>query len=1084
MLDKRYLLGYKLVVHSDRKSTKTNPFGGFMKTIAKKITLAGLGAACVLSLSLSAGMLAGGKGVAKAEDSAAPDAKHFFYDNLLDTENKEYTLAKRFYEVLDKLNKEEDFKDGVVDYNISDIVTSAQLKAWIEDGNLEVPRAFAAARDAFLTDHPEIFYINFYKLTISVGKSGGNYVGYLNSGREANLFYDNGFNTSASVETAITAYNAKVNEIVDLVTKKENDNNEYVARDVYLAKEVNIYLAENIEYDYAAYDNKDDANYVAEAYINTPYGGLIEGKAVCGGFSTSYKVIMDALGIPCITVNGYSNNKNEYGFNSSASVYHMWNYVWLENPADESTQTFAASRAASNGAWYSMDVTWNSSSYSRTKYAVMSSGFDAELHVTDGVISSSGYKLRYPELSPITYGSTDKTDGLQVSLTYEQTGEKDDFQHDLVDTYITVSYNGKSAKKLFEEDGLYLAKRESYYAPDENGIMQIKWTNWNVIEYWRRVLVEYNGGSDFDEFLQDTGTQTRYYDNSSVYGIQIAIFDVKPDRATPDDYTGNDPTLGKDPEKDPYFFYYYSNALMNEINAVAISDVKTNESYGTYTPAPYVNFEAFPDFNVSLTISDAMRDNKNNSKMNPNSAFVLKVKYDQPLHILDETQPIGISFTSIRPNAQEYAFFVPYKDGTYVKLIDECTVEFKFCPSLMYEHNDMSYNFFFSNLGSARKVMRKQPDGTFKEETLNKAPNSVNFGFSRAYLACPARFNYDGRLWVDCCAQPELVSNSDLSEDNFKDENGNSLFSEAERSQMMLVAERADTETVDSILDGIGGIEGSNVSKSDVKSSETYDIYLQMCGKYPKIPDGSYVKIALGFPEGYGPKDEGVTFKLYHRKHIQGDEYIIEEVPCVVTQFGIVACVTSFSPYMVAVVDADKVTDKITYASIEGKGGTLTNEDGRIISFKKGDTHTYTIKPDKGYLIYSVTLNGVNVLDRVVNGKLTLGYDDLDMNNQLVIQYISTEAASRIQQKLNNNLIDQAIEVGKHVVGTDGNVEANATLPGFDVHPDNFVDVINGGGQTENKPNVALIAVAVVLGVLALVTVTGVVVVLVRRKNR
>ncbi len=1084
MLDKRYLLGYKLVVHSDRKSTKTNPFGGFMKTIAKKITLAGLGAACVLSLSLSAGMLAGGKGVAKAEDSAAPDAKHFFYDNLLDTENKEYTLAKRFYEVLDKLNKEEDFKDGVVDYNISDIVTSAQLKAWIEDGNLEVPRAFAAARDAFLTDHPEIFYINFYKLTISVGKSGGNYVGYLNSGREANLFYDNGFNTSASVETAITAYNAKVNEIVDLVTKKENDNNEYVARDVYLAKEVNIYLAENIEYDYAAYDNKDDANYVAEAYINTPYGGLIEGKAVCGGFSTSYKVIMDALGIPCITVNGYSNNKNEYGFNSSASVYHMWNYVWLENPAEESAQTFAASRAASNGAWYSMDVTWNSSSYSRTKYAVMSSGFDAELHVTDGVISTSGYELKYPELSPITYGSTDKTDGLQVSLTYEQTGEKDDFQHDLVDTYITVSYNGKSAKKLFEEDGLYLAKRESYYTPDENGIMQIKWTNWNVIEYWRRVLVEYNGGADFDEFLQDTGTQTRYYDNSSVYGIQIAIFDVKPDRATPDDYTGNDPTLGKDPEKDPYFFYYYSNALMNEINAVAISDVKTNESYGTYTPAPYVNFEAFPDFNVSLTISDAMRDNKNNSKMNPNSAFVLKVKYDQPLHILDKTQPIGISFTSIHPNAQEYAFFVPFEDGELVKLLDEYTVQFKFCPSLMYEHNDMSYNFFFSNLGSARKVMRKQPDGTFKEETLNKAPNSVNFGFSRAYLACPARFNYDGRLWVDCCAQPELVSNSDLSEDNFKDENGNSLFSEAERSQMMLVAERADTETVDSILDGIGGIEGSNVSKGDVKSSETYDIYLQMCGKYPKIPDGSYVKIALGFPEGYGPKDEGVTFKLYHRKHIQGDEYIIEEVPCVVTQFGIVACVTSFSPYMVAVVDADKVTDKITYASIEGKGGTLTNEDGRIISFKKGDTHTYTINPDKGYLIYSVTLNGVNVLDRVVNGKLTLGYDDLDMNNQLVIQYISTEAASRIQQKLNNNVIDQAIEVGKHVVGTDGNVEANATLPGFDVHPDNFVDVINGGGQTENKPNVALIAVAVVLGVLALVTVTGVVVVLVRRKNR
>lgn len=1074
MLDKRYLLGYKLVVHSDRKSTKTNPFGGFMKTIAKKITLAGLGAACVLSLSLSAGMLAGGKGVAKAEDSSAPDAKHFFYDNLLNTENKEYTLAKRFYEVLDKLNKEEDFKDGVVDYNISDIVTSAQLKAWIEDGNLEVPRAFAAARDAFLTDHPEIFYINFYKLTISVGKSGGNYVGYLNSGREANLFYDNGFNTSASVETAITAYNAKVNEIVDLVTKKENDYNEYVARDVYLAKEVNIYLAENIEYDYAAYDNKDDPNYVAEAYINTPYGGLIEGKAVCGGFSTSYKVIMDALGIPCITVNGYSNNKDEYGFNSSASVYHMWNYVWLENPAEESAQTFAASRAASNGAWYSMDVTWNSSSYSRTKYAVMSSGFDAELHVTDGVISSSGYKLRYPELSPITYGSTDKTDGLQVSLTYEQTGEKDDFQHDLVDTYITVSYNGKSAKKLFEEDGLYLAKRESYYAPDKNGIMQIKWTNWNVIEYWRRVLVEYNGGADFDEFLKDTGTQTRYYDNSSVYGIQIAIFDVKPDRATPDDYTGNDPTLGKDPEKDPYFFYYYSNALMNEINAVAISDVKTNESYGTYTPAPYVDFEASPDFNAKLTISDAMRDNKNNSKMNPNSAFVLKVKYDQPLHILDKTQPIGISFTSIHPNAQEYAFFVPYKDGTYVKLIDECTVEFKFCPSLMYEHNDMGYNFFFSNLGSARKVMRKQPDGTFKEETLNKAPNSVNFGFSRAYLACPARFNYDGRLWVDCCAQPELVSNSDLSEDNFKDENGNSLFSEAERSQMMLVAERADTETVDSILDGIGGIEGSNVSKSDVKSSETYDIYLQMCGKYPTISDGSYVKIALGFPENYGPDDEGVTFKLFHRKHVKGDEYIIEEIPCVVTKFGIVATVTSFSPYMVAVVDADKAAEKNIYASIEGKGGKLSLKDGKIKSLSEGESCTYTIKPDEGYQIYSVTLNGVDVTANVTGDKLTLDYADLEANNELVIQYIADAAKARIQEKLDNKDIEETVEVKKYVVAVaDQPVYKNVPLPTPPVASDSDV-------QSNNTVTVIVVCVFFAVAVIA-ITVT--VVVAVRKKK-
>ena len=113
---------------------------------------------------------------------------------------------------------------------------------------------------------------------------------------------------------------------------------------------------------------------------------------------------------------------------------------------------------------------------------------------------------------------------------------------------------------------------------------------------------------------------------------------------------------------------------------------------------------------------------------------------------------------------------------------------------------------------------------------------------------------------------------------NFKDEDGNSTFTENQRSQMMLVAEKASTDTVNEILDGIGEIEGSQVTKEDIHTSETYDIYLQMCGKYPTISDGSYVKIALGFPENYGPDDEGVTFKLFHRKHVKGDEYIIEEI--------------------------------------------------------------------------------------------------------------------------------------------------------------------------------------------------------------
>ncbi|MDE6373648.1 MAG: hypothetical protein K2L72_04030, partial [Clostridia bacterium] len=919
---------------------------------------------------------------AQADDGkGTPNGTSYFYDNMLAANKKEYTLAKKFYRALEEMYEDGDFLDGVVDYSISDIVTSDQLKAWIEDGNLEVPKAFAAARDAFLTDHPEIFYINFYKMTISVAKSGGAYVGFINSGREANLYYDNGFNTETTVKSAITKFNTAVDKIVDEVNSKWDDSNVYVAKDVFLAKEVNNYLAQKIWYDYVAYDNMDDPNYVAAAYINTPYGGLVEEKAVCGGFSTAYKVIMDKLGIPCITVNGYSNNRDEQGNNASSSVYHMWNYVYLENPTSSGAKTFAARATANSGAWYSVDVTWNSSAYTRTRYAVLNKSVDEDIHVTDGVISSGGYELVYPELAKYTYGGTVDADGLQLKLTYEEASGEDNNGDTLYNTFFHVSYNGKDAKRLFEEDGLYIAFRFAYYYP-EDGQLEVKWTSWFAIEYWRLALLHGNAGSENDgDMIQNTGNETRIYGNTSEYYVQVAVFDAEP---TVDPYAE---WQHHDPETEYFYYYNYSDEVVENTTAVAVSDVEENLTFGTYNPPPYIDYDQTIEERYTLirVISDSMRLG-NTNKMNPQNAFTLKVTYNQNLHIIDESKDIGISFTSIHPNTKDFAFFVPFEDGQYVHLLDDKrTLEFKFCPSLMYEHNKEDYHFFFTNVGSAELIKIKDENGNLVDGVSNKLPNSALYCFERRYMACPKVFNYDGRLWVDCCAQPQLVSNSDLSASNFVDKDGNSTFTENHRSQMMLVAEKADTSTVDAMLNGIGDIEGSNVTKSDIKTSETYDINLQMCNQTPTIPDGSYVKIALGFPEGYGPDDEGVTFKIYHRKHVGGDEYIIEEVPCVVTQFGIVAVCTSFSPYMVAVVDAEFATTKNVYASIEGNGGKLTADDGRIQALSEGESYTYTIQPNEGYRIYTVTLNGVDVQDRIVDGKLTVEYDELTSDNQLVI---------------------------------------------------------------------------------------------------
>lgn len=966
-----------------------------MKTLNKRVALAGLSAACVLSLSLGVGMMANKPAAAVfAEGANAPDVKAYFYDNLVDAENQEYTLAKKFYKAFEEIDKSGDFKDGVVDYALDKILTSDEIKGWVEDGVLTVPKAFGAARDAFRTDHPEIFYIDFYKLTISAGRSGGVYSAYIDCGREANAYMDKSIDSEAKVNAAIAKLNAKIDEIANNANKEAEKDTYSTAKEVVKIRYVNQYLAEHIEYDYVAYENKDDPDATGSStFINTPYGGLELGTAVCGGFSTSFKVIMDKLNIPCLTINGTSNQKDETGKNSSGSVYHMWNYVWLENPPAAEGVPAAYSARANGGEWYSLDVTWNSPATNKNKYMLMSKDADELIHVNDGVISSSGYELVYPELSGHNYGSTGETDGLQFSIIYESSGNKDEYDNDIVQNWETISYNGKGAKRLIEEDNLHIVFRNAFM---DKKTGEMKWTSWCDLDGYRQYVAEATG---VDDLVVDSGNETKQYGNPSYLYSQYAVFEIGPDMKY-------DPVFGR-PDAQANVNLFFSDDCKIEENIMDISDLKVNESFGTYTPPPHA-MSSTPSFQAEQTISDSMRDPKIKDKvmMNEKFAYNITVTYNEDMHILDESKPIGITFVNGFKNIYEYAKLLPLDDkGTLVELVKSSpdsgydTLKFKFIPSLMYEHNRCGYSFTFTNVGSA-KLVAKKVDGKLTTVTSDKLPNHVYYNFSRISGACPARFNYDGRLWIECCAQPTLIDNSDLSVNGFKDEEGNSTFSEHERSQMMLVVENVNKDTEQSMLDAIDANKDM-IDTEDIHTTQTYDIRLQICNKYPTISDGSYIKMALGFPEGYGPEDEGVTFKLFHRKHIKDDEYIIEEIPCVVTQFGIVATVTSFSPYMVAVVDADKATSKNIFANIDGKGGKLSAEDGQVHMLSKaGDSYTYTITPDEGYKVYSVKLNGKEVKDKITaDGKLTLTYEELSADNQLEIQYITNEAAERYEEK-------------------------------------------------------------------------------------
>ncbi len=69
------------------------------------------------------------------------------------------------------------------------------------------------------------------------------------------------------------------------------------------------------------------------------YGALVEGRAVCQGYSDAIKLLCDYYNIPCVCISGTANGGG-----------HMWNAVQMDD-----------------GKWYFIDCTWDDQE-SRTYY--------------------------------------------------------------------------------------------------------------------------------------------------------------------------------------------------------------------------------------------------------------------------------------------------------------------------------------------------------------------------------------------------------------------------------------------------------------------------------------------------------------------------------------------------------------------------------------------------------------------------------------------------------------------------------------------------------------------------------------------
>ncbi len=881
---------------------KISDFGGNMKSLTKSIVTAFAVLATVLTLTVGIGMSIRTASAASYEDHAYK----YFYDRLTYD-----ARAEKFYSAFEAIAESGELKKGKLEYDVlsNGFTEVADVSTYVNGTDNKIIKAFGAGRDAYIMDHPDLFYVDLFGVSLSAGTMGNDYAAYLDSSRSITL-YSGGINTEAAVENAVAEYEAKLDEIV-AAAKAAGGKKEQI-------EFVNNYICENTTYGFGTeIKNGRNVDTPAAAYISTAYGSLVNGEAICGGFAKGFKAVMDRLGIPCVCVQGYSRRNENL-------EPHMWNHVELD------------------GMWYAVDVTFNDAVTDHARVLLVGSETLSKTHIEDNVISSSGYELRYPAIKPYDYGSDLDDNGMTVLGEY-----KDSTNETGKILEIFVSFDDKGAKEL-KEEGKYFIFRTGQTNSDSK---QITWTPWlDSIEFgqvWAPMFAH-----------KENGDMCRLH--AGIEYIQFALTDLAPDDNLGAVYPSDEPDKYGDLSGKPHYYAYKQETSNDESFFIGQPSAPYhNCGYGSYIPSP-----------GAAGVSPA-----NTGDLPVNKTYDIRIVYNTPLELADNGKPAGMDYTISRGNdtVKQHAVLTDFEwDG-------DKTVTFKFTPSKMYIHNSAPYYFVPTNLVGVNS---------------KKIPDYVMYTFKAKSVVCSKIFN-DGRLYMNVYGEPKMLDNSDLSVTDFQDENGN-YYAASQRSQLMLVASKHSEEEALELDETLK--QGMSIKDDEIVASATYEISLQICGVVQKVPNGSYMQVAFGFPEGYDPSDKGTTFKIYHYTHDDSGKITgVEEIPVIVTEYGLIAKVKSFSPFTIVQLkntsEAVKASNKNVYAFVNGNGGKITSNGSSGIAEVTDTSITYDIKADDGFMIGVVRLNGVAVdAAKYADGKLVLNADEIAQSNTLEVEFITAES--------------------------------------------------------------------------------------------
>ncbi len=227
-----------------------------------------------------------------------------------------------------------------------------------------------------------------------------------------------------------------------------------------------------------------------------------------------------------------------------------------------------------------------------------------------------------------------------------------------------------------------------------------------------------------------------------------------------------------------------------------------------------------------------------------------------------------------------------------------------------------------------------------------KTPNPVGYTVvNNPSFACPKVKGDINQIYANT---PALIDDSNLADNDWMDENGNSIANYAS-NRLALVASTLSTEESDAM---VGEIESS--SGEQVLASQTYDISMTLCSGQVSYISGKRVKVFVPFPEGFNAQSNA-SFKAYHFDK----DGKAEEIPCVVTEKGIIMMCERFSPFAVVAVAKEEVSQKTVMTYADGKG-SFAHE---LLTVEKGERASVTVSADAGYMIQDVKLNGQSILN-------------------------------------------------------------------------------------------------------------------------